>query len=181
MVKDFEHNGKTYRYDSDALNITQLVVVEEIWEFKRQQLGKPPGRLEQLRQSGGDEYFQRACANLLVEVIADKPGKYTRHRADTEVFEFVQQLPATRYKELREVIEDFFQLAGRSEIVSDVLDRSSLNVMEMIAMLSSSPQLLNALDAIGNSSNASVLKDDSMTPENSNDESASPDTPNSLS
>jgi hypothetical protein len=166
MITDITNNGKTFRYDSDALTIEQMIVVNEIWEFKRAQIAKPPAKLEQLRQSGGDDYFQRSLANLFLEVAGDKVSKYARHRADGEVYDWVRSLPSKYYSDLKAVLDDFFQLLGRSEIVTDVLDRSGMNVVELLESLSSLTNLQSALEASANSSDAKSKSSTSTTQAN---------------
>lgn len=158
LVRDITHAGKTYRYSTDDLVIDQVIVVIEIYEFKRGQVTKPPARLDQMRIAGGDEYFQRALSNLLLPVEGGVMLPYSRRDADGEILEFVRRLPAKMYRELKEIVDDFFSSQDMSEIASDVHARGNLNLADILQIM---PSYLTLNAAVAQSRNSS--NDDSAT------------------
>lgn len=118
----FEHNDRRFRYHFDDLTIHQSTMVEELVNFKAEQLQKGAKSFQSVVDSGGADWLWKAASWLLREVV-DGELKPVNAIQVEEAEVFVRNLPAKHMPKLREMIDDFFTQTGRRGLLSTLSPR----------------------------------------------------------
>lgn len=135
-----EHGDRRFRYHFDDLTVQQVTMVEEIANFKAEQVNKGAKTFQSVIESGGAEWFWKALSWLLREVGPDglKPVNIVQVE---NAEDFVRELPAKYMPTLRGIVDDFFSQTGRSGLQS-ALSQRQLNLIGRNAHLTEVLSLL---------------------------------------
>jgi hypothetical protein len=164
----FTNGGIVYCYDFDLITFEQAQMANEVMQFKKQSIDKPPKSIRDLVISGSAEYMARTFAFLVTRLDANgQPEQFVRVRTYDAALAFVQALPVSMWQKVEECIVDFFGRTGKAQLASSVLSHES--ELDVSAIVSSILQgaVANAAKNDDDSSNDSSATNDSMLKANS--------------
>lgn len=160
-------SGKTcHVYEFDSLPISHMLIIEEIYEFKRQQIKRPAPTFDAIVSSGGATYFQRAVSYLLLP-SDDAGAVLTRDINPKKTEAFVASLTGgEQLRRLEDCMRDFFGRRGKQELESDVRSRSFLQLADL-AQLGLALQMSTGVSPETEPLKSDVSSTDSTTQANS--------------
>lgn len=132
MQKIFTVDTQSLIYSFDDLPLSNIVVIEEIFHFKRAQIKRNPSRFDDITASGGVDYFIRAASYLLL--ACDEHGVTTGKADPKMVRRFVESLKGADVERLEECMRDFFHRRKLSDLASDVHSRDFLTLEELVSL-----------------------------------------------
>jgi hypothetical protein len=156
MKEIFESGKERYIYDFEVIPFVNLSLAEECFEFKRQQLKRTPKSFNDLVLSGGAGIFERALSYILLPLDKDDQIPPYSDRQAERTLAFVKLLPASERDRAEACINDFFSRREKSELASDVLSRSYLDLNDLAEFA----LRMNALgSSAGNANDKTILPD----------------------
>jgi len=131
--KDFTFEGKTFKYDFNALTVEQAELAREAGEFKLHQMQAEPESFRQIVKSRGAEWLSIILSYLLRETKEGILQPFNKDKAETEVENWIKKLPVNHLEDLRSCVKDFFTGIGKQQTGSILLQgERKRNGIEML-------------------------------------------------